>query len=161
MEDLVQVLSKLPVPQHPNLLVGTDTGDDAAVNKISEDTALIQTVDLFPPVVDDPYDFGAIAVANALSDVYAMGGHPLIALNIVGFPIDLDLEILGQILRGGAPAVGSAGMARNCKLRIGRGGAYNSYRGYARAAARVPGPPNKFDRRLGFRIAKSLQTKAK
>jgi selenide,water dikinase len=91
-------------------LVGINTGDDAAVYKISEDTALIQTVDFFPPVVDDPYDFGAVAVANALSDVYAMGGHPLIALNIVGFPVDLDKEILGQILRGGAEKAQEAGV---------------------------------------------------
>ena len=70
----------------PNLLVGVNTGDDAAVYRMDDDVALIQTVDFFPPIVDDPYDFGQIAVANALSDVYAMGGKPLMALNIVGFP---------------------------------------------------------------------------
>ena len=80
---------------HPDLLVGTETGDDAAVFRINDDTALIMTVDFFPPITDDPYDFGAIAAANSLSDVYAMGGKPLVALNIVGFPASLDKGILG------------------------------------------------------------------
>jgi selenide,water dikinase len=87
--------------RHPDLLVGTETSDDAAVYRISDDTALIVTVDFFPPITDDPYEFGAIAAANSLSDVYAMGGKPLIALNIVGFPAELDKEILGHILQGG------------------------------------------------------------
>ena len=86
---------------HPDLLVGTETGDDAAVYRINDSTALIMTVDFFPPITDDPYDFGAIAAANALSDVYAMGGKPLVALNIVGFPAALDKDILGEIMRGG------------------------------------------------------------
>ena len=90
--------------------MGIGTGDDAAVYRLNDDTALIQTVDFFPPVVDDPYDFGAVAVANALSDVYAMGGHPLIALNIVGFPADLDKEVLGRILRGGGEKAREAGV---------------------------------------------------
>ena len=99
---MAQVLRQLPKVSDPNLLVGTETSDDAAVFRLSPDLALIQTVDFFPPIVDDPYAFGEIAVANALSDVYAMGGKPLTALNIVGFPVDLPKEILGRILQGGA-----------------------------------------------------------
>jgi len=81
--------------------VGAETGDDAAVYQINEDMALIATVDFFPPITDDPYEFGAIAAANSLSDVYAMGGRPLLALNVVGFPASLDKGILGRILQGG------------------------------------------------------------
>jgi selenide,water dikinase len=103
-------LSKLPLQQHKDLLVGIETGDDAAVFKLTEDLALVQTVDFFPPIVDDPYAFGAIAVANAVSDVYAMGGVPLIALNIVCFPIDLDKAILSEILRGGYDKAQEAGL---------------------------------------------------
>ena len=82
-------------------MVGTETGDDAAVYRINDETALIMTVDFFPPITDDPFEFGSIAAANALSDVYAMGGKPLVALNICGFPAALDKGILGEILRGG------------------------------------------------------------
>ena len=96
--------------QHDDLLVGFDTGDDAAVYRLTDDLAVIQTVDFFPPIVDDPYDFGAIAVVNALSDVYAMGGVPLLALNIVCFPEDLPKEILGRILLGGMDAAREAGV---------------------------------------------------
>lgn len=92
-----------------NLLVGIETSDDAAVYKINEDTALIQTLDFFTPVVDDPYTYGQIAACNSLSDVYAMGGKPTVALNIVGFPSCLPIEILGEILRGGAEKVIEAG----------------------------------------------------
>ena len=81
--------------------MGAETGDDAAVYRINDETALIVTVDFFPPITDDPYEFGAIAAANSLSDVYAMGGKPLIALNVVGFPASLDKEILGKTLQGG------------------------------------------------------------
>ena len=81
--------------KHPNLLVGTETGDDAAVYKINDETALILTVDFFPPITDDPFEYGEIAAANSLSDIYAMGGTPLVALNIVGFPANLDKGILG------------------------------------------------------------------
>ena len=81
--------------------MGAETGDDAAVYRLNDDTALIVTVDFFPPITDDPYEFGAIAAANSLSDVYAMGGKPLIALNVVGFPASLDKEILGKTLQGG------------------------------------------------------------
>lgn len=101
MESLVQVLSKIQMPTHPDLLVGAETGDDAAVYRLNDHAALVFTVDFFPPITDDPYEFGAIAAANSLSDVYAMGGRPLIALNIVGFPASLDPEILGEVLRGG------------------------------------------------------------
>lgn len=92
-----------------NLLVGIETSDDAAVYKLSEDIATIQTLDFFTPIVDDPYTFGQIAAANSLSDVYAMGGKPVVALNIVGFPNCLPIEILGEILKGGADKVLEAG----------------------------------------------------
>lgn len=106
---LAGVLGNLPKFCDPNLLVGTDTSDDAAVYKVSDDLAMIQTLDFFTPVADDPYDFGQIAAANALSDVYAMGGTPKTALNIVAFPKDMDVEILGEILRGGADKVMESG----------------------------------------------------
>lgn len=102
-------MGKLPKFYDPNLLVGTETADDAAVYQVSEDLAMIQTVDFFTPIVDDPYSFGQIAAANALSDVYAMGGEPKLALNIAAFPNCLDVEILGEILRGGADKVLEAG----------------------------------------------------
>lgn len=94
---------------HPDLLVGTDTGDDAAVYRLDENTALIVTVDFFTPITDDPYDFGLVAAANSLSDVYAMGGRPLIALNIVGFPSKLVKTILPNVLRGGQDKTTEAG----------------------------------------------------
>jgi len=99
------------VPQwaDPNVLVGFDTADDAGVYKLTPELALVQTVDFFTPIVDDPYTFGAIAAANALSDVYAMGGRPLSALSIVGYPAKGDLEDLEQILRGGAEKMHEAG----------------------------------------------------
>ena len=100
----------LPPADDPALLVGADTLDDAAVYRLNDEVALVQTVDFFTPVVDDPYDFGRIAAANALSDVYAMGGRPLTALNIVCFPIGtLPLEYLGRILAGGAETARLAG----------------------------------------------------
>jgi selenide,water dikinase len=96
--------------EDPRLLVGMETSDDAGVYKLNEETALIQTVDFFTPVVDDPYDFGAIAAANALSDVYAMGGVPLTAMNIVAFPLDiLPGSVLAEILRGGADKIAETG----------------------------------------------------
>jgi len=104
------VLRQLPPSTDPNLLVGTNTADDAGVYRISADLALVQTVDFFTPVVDDPYWFGAIAATNALSDIYAMGGTPLTALNIAAFPIGtLPLDILTEILRGGADKLREAG----------------------------------------------------
>ena len=90
-------------------MVGNQTGDDAAVYKINDETALIFTVDFFPPIADDPYQFGAIAAANALSDVYAMGGKPLMALNVVGFPADLANEMLADVLKGGYAKAAEAG----------------------------------------------------
>lgn len=108
-EVLSQVLRHLPKNTNPNLLVGLDTSDDAAVYRLNDELATIQTVDFFTPMVDDPYLFGQIAAANALSDVYAMGGTPLLALNIVCFPNCLSPDILGEILRGGADKVSEAG----------------------------------------------------
>ena len=107
---LSRILEKLPRGEKdPNLLVGYDSRDDAAVYKITEDIALVQTVDFFPPMVEDPYTFGQIAAANALSDVYAMGGEVKTALNLVCFPESMDLNVLGEILRGGAEKVAEAG----------------------------------------------------
>ena len=94
----------------PNLLVGLATGDDAAVYRLNDELAVIQTVDFFSPIVDDPFTFGEIAVANALSDIYAMGGRPLLGLNIVAFPHDLSKETLGDILKGGASKAQEAGV---------------------------------------------------
>ncbi|MEO3944312.1 selenide, water dikinase SelD [Gorillibacterium sp. CAU 1737] len=110
--DLRQVLRNLPPTEaNPNLLVGLDTSDDAGVYKLSDDLAIVQTVDFFTPIVDDPYSFGQIAAANAISDVYAMGGKPLTALNIVAFPIaTLDKSILSEILRGAADKAKEAGV---------------------------------------------------
>lgn len=100
----------LPKVDDAALLVGTDTLDDAAIYRLTDEIALVQTVDFFTPVVDDPYDFGRIAAANAFSDVYAMGGQPLTALNVVCFPTGvLPLEYLGQILRGGVETASLAG----------------------------------------------------
>jgi selenide,water dikinase len=97
------VLRGLPRVHDPNLLVGTETCDDAGVYRLTDEIALVQTIDFFPPVVDDPFIYGQIAAANALSDIYAMGGTPRTALNLVGFPDDkLPLQLLGDILRGGA-----------------------------------------------------------
>ncbi len=109
---LEKVLQKLPVPNDPAILVGTDTSDDAAVYKINEETAIIQTVDFFTPIVDDPYSFGAIAAANSLSDIYAMGGRALFALNVVGFPSNrLPMEVLEAILTGASDKASEAGIA--------------------------------------------------
>src|SRR5690349_6277846 len=106
---LAQVLRSLTLPTNPNLLIGLDVKDDAAVYRIADDLALVQTVDFFPPNVDDPYTFGAIAAANALSDIYAMGGRPILALAIAGFPEDLPPATISAILQGGADKVAEAG----------------------------------------------------
>lgn len=106
---LSQILEKIPQEKHDNLLVGFDSSDDAAVVKINDELALVQTLDFFPAMVSDPYLFGKIAAANALSDVYAMGGEVISALNIVCFPESDELEILEQILLGGAEKVAEAG----------------------------------------------------
>lgn len=102
-------MGKLPTFHDDNLIVGIETSDDAAIYKVTDDIAMIQTVDFFTPIVDDPYMFGQIAAANSLSDVWAMGGEPAVALNIVGFPNCLDPSILGDILAGGADKVKEAG----------------------------------------------------
>ena len=107
---LSRILENLPRgEQDPNLLVGYDSKDDAAVYRITDELAFVQTVDFFPPMVDDPYTFGQIAAANALSDIYAMGGEVKTALNLVCFPESMDLNVLGEILRGGAEKVAEAG----------------------------------------------------
>jgi selenide,water dikinase len=108
---LFPLLEKLPKVTDPNVLVGSATADDAAIYRISSETALVLTTDFFTPVVDDPHAFGAVAAANALSDVYAMGGAPIAALNIVGFPDDtLDASVLARILEGGASKAKEAGI---------------------------------------------------
>lgn len=109
-EELTRALREVPVRSDPRLIVGRETFDDAGVFMLSDDLALVQTVDFFAPIVDDPYLFGQIAAANALSDVYAMGGEPLTALNIVGFPAGkLPTSVLSDILRGGQDKVHEAG----------------------------------------------------
>jgi len=111
MSELTQVLRHVLPVEDPNALVGHTTGDDAAVYRLSDDRALVVTADFFTPIVDDPYDFGRIAAANALSDVYAMGGRPLFALNLVSFPRALLSDgILDEILRGGSEVTRSAGI---------------------------------------------------
>src|SRR5215469_6866554 len=108
---LFPLLGSLPKVTDPNVLVGSSTADDAAIYRIDDERALVLTTDFFTPIVDEPYDFGAIAATNALSDVYAMGGKPLTALNIVGFPeSELDVSVLGDILRGGADKAKEAGI---------------------------------------------------
>jgi selenide,water dikinase len=109
--DLHAILDELPRSQDPALLVGHDTADDAAVYKVSDDLAIVTTADFFTPIVDDPFDFGRIAAANALSDVYAMGGTPMTALSLVAFPLEsLGGETLREILRGGAAVAAEAGI---------------------------------------------------
>jgi selenide,water dikinase len=110
--DLAVVLRDLPASLDPRVLVGFGTSDDAGVFKLREDLAIVQTVDFFPPIVDDPYDFGRIAAANAVSDIYAMGGTPISALNIVAFPLEsLGPAILARILAGGAEIAREAGFS--------------------------------------------------
>ncbi len=107
---MAEILGSLPAEEDPNLLIGAETSDDAGVYRLTPDIALIQTLDFFTPIVNDPYDFGRIAAANALSDIYAMGGRPLTAMNIVCFPIrDMEKSILTSILRGGLETVHKAG----------------------------------------------------
>jgi selenide,water dikinase len=108
---LDKVLASLPRVPNENVLVGFDTSDDAGVYKLSESLALVQTVDFFTPIVDDPYTFGAIAAANSLSDVYAMGGRPISALSILAYPPAGDLDDLTQILKGGTEKMREAGCA--------------------------------------------------
>lgn len=108
-KSLAEAVEKLPKFQDKDLLVGVETSDDGAVYRISEDLAMIQTLDFFPPMVDEPYIFGQIAAANALSDIYAMGGEPRLALNILAYPNCLGSEVMGEILAGGASKVKEAG----------------------------------------------------
>ena len=111
MSELTQVLRHILPVDDPNALIGHTTGDDAAVYRLDDDRALVVTADFFTPIVDDPYDFGRIAAANALSDIYAMGGRPLFVLNLVGFPRKLLADgILDEILRGGSEVAGQAGV---------------------------------------------------
>ena len=105
------MLGRIPRVENSNVLVGFDTADDAGVYRLSPELALVQTVDFFTPIVDDPYTFGAIAAANALSDVYAMGGKPLTALSILCWPGPNELDDLAEILRGGADKIHEAGAA--------------------------------------------------
>jgi len=109
---LLPIVRDLPAADDPRLLVGSATGDDAAVYRLADDLALVQTIDFFTPLVDDPFDFGRIAAANALSDVYAMGGRPVTAMNVVAFPLErLGGDVLREILRGGLEVVAEAGAA--------------------------------------------------
>ena len=106
---MASVLTVIPKVSHEKLIVGLETSDDAAVYKVSDDKAIILTLDFFTPVVDDPYTFGKIAAANSLSDIYAMGGEPTVAMNIVCFPQCEDMAILREILRGGSDKVTESG----------------------------------------------------
>jgi selenide,water dikinase len=144
---LRKVLSTLPVQADPNLLVGFDTSDDAGIYRIGPGMALVQTVDFFTPLVDDPFTFGQIAATNALSDVYAMGGRPLTALSIVCFPQDAALEILEQIMRGGLSKMSETGCVvvgghsvRDAEMKFGYAvtGLINPERVYTNAGA-IPG----------------------
>jgi selenide, water dikinase len=141
------VLERLPAQHDQNLLVGFETSDDAGIYLIAPDTALVQTVDFFTPLVDDPFTFGQIAAANALSDVYAMGGRPLTALAVVCFPQDGDMDVLEQIMRGGLTKMAEAGCivvgghtVRDAEIKFGYAvtGMINPARVYTNAGA-IPG----------------------
>src|ERR671928_53944 len=110
--DLRPIVAALPRPSDPRVLVAADTADDAGVVQLTADLAIVQTADFFTPIVDDPYTLGRIAAANALSDVYAMGGRPVSVLNLVAYPLEtLGPDVLREILRGGADAAAAAGAA--------------------------------------------------
>ena len=110
-KQLEEILKVLPLPSDPNILVDIDTHDDAGVYRINDDLALVLTTDFFPPVCSDPYEFGQIAAANSISDVYAMGGDPVLALNIMMFPAkDLPMEAYAAILKGGFDKAAEAGV---------------------------------------------------
>jgi len=151
------VLAALPRVRNENVLVGYDTSDDAGVYQLTPEVALVQTVDFFTPIVDDPYTFGAIAAANALSDVYAMGGNPISALSILAWPGDGDLEDLEAIMRGGADKIHEAGAAilgghsiTDTELKFGYAvtGTVHPQRVKANAGARV-GDVLVFTKRIG------------
>jgi selenide, water dikinase len=157
---LDKVLATVPRWADENVLVGFDTADDAGVYKLTPDLALVQTVDFFTPIVDDPYTFGAIAAANSLSDVYAMGGQPLSALAILAYPAKGDLEDLQQILRGGAEKMHEAGCAlvgghsiadEEIKFGYAVTGRVHPARFKANSAA-LPGDALLFTKRLGTGI---------
>lgn len=142
---LRRVLSSLPVQSDPNMLVGFETSDDAGIYRISPDLALVQTIDFFTPLVDDPFTFGQIAATNALSDVYAMGGRPVSALAVVCFPQDADLAILEQVMRGGLSKMTEANCTvvgghsvRDAEMKFGYAvtGLIHPARFYTNAAAR-------------------------
>jgi selenide, water dikinase len=154
---LDKVLASLPRVPNENVLVGFDTSDDAGVYKLTESLALVQTVDFFTPIVDDPYTFGAIAAANSLSDVYAMGGRPISALSILAYPAKGDLDDLEQILGGGADKMREAGCAligghsvADDEIKFGYAvtGTVHPARVKANAGAR-PGDALVFTKRLG------------
>ena len=155
------VLSKLPRQSDPHVLIGFDTADDAGVYQLTPDLALVQTVDFFTPIVDDPYTFGQIAATNSLSDVYAMGGRPISALSIVGFPnTGRDLDVLEQILRGGLTKMQGAGCAvigghsigdEEIKFGYAVTGLVNPKRVWSNAAAR-PGDHLVLTKRIGTGI---------
>src|SRR6266704_5227881 len=107
--DLQDVLGELKEHRHPDLLVGLGQSDDAAVYRVTDEVAIVETVDFFPPIVDDPYTYGAIAAANSMSDVYAMGGEVLFALNVAGFPREMPKEVIAAVFKGGADKVLEAG----------------------------------------------------
>src|ERR1700756_3594667 len=109
LQEVLAVLRPGGTPPPADLLVGLDAADDAAVYRLSPDLALVATVDFFPPVVDDPWTWGAVAAVNAMSDVYAMGGEVLFALAMAGFPRDFDKKIITEVFRGGAEKVAEAG----------------------------------------------------
>ena len=112
MTELAHVLRHLPTESNdPAILVGLGSPDDSAVYRLTDEVALVQSVDFFTPIVDDPYDWGRIAAANALSDIYAMGGHPVIALNLVGWPRSLDMGLLGRVLEGAGAVCDRAGVS--------------------------------------------------
>lgn len=158
---LDSVLSKLPKQTDPNVLIGFDTADDAGVYQLTPELALVQTVDFFTPIVDDPYTFGQIAAANSLSDVYAMGGRPISALSIVGFPqTGRDISILERILKGGfskmqeagCPVIGGHSIGdEEIKFGYAVTGTINPARVLSNAAAR-PGDRLLLTKRLGTGI---------
>ena len=109
MNELAHVLRHVPVEDNASVLVGLDSPDDSAVYRLGDDQAVVQSVDFFTPIVDDPFDWGRIAAANALSDLYAMGARPSFALNLVGWPRSLSMDLLGRVLEGAAHACREAG----------------------------------------------------
>ena len=133
--DLAQALCGLEIPTNANVLVGMEKADDAGVYKISEELAIIQTVDFFTPIVDNPYWFGQIAAANALSDIYAMGGVPKTAMNLVGFPLkQMDISILRQVIQGGLDKLKEADVVllgghsiEDSEMKYGLSGLYSEF----------------------------------